>query len=127
MPVSPIKQLETYANYCVEKNKVISKNIANAGTENYRREDIAFKNVLSESMNSTLKESEAKHFGAVSGSSENFETIIDNDASVNSGVNNVDIDREMSDMAENTLRFKFVSKKLGDYYKSMQEAIRGTR
>lgn len=130
MPGSVIKQLETFADFYVEKNKVISKNIANTQTANYRREDIVFKDVLSESISATLKGSERKHFGAQvseGGDSQNFERVLDNSTELNSGVNNVDIDKEMAELAENTLRFKFVSKKLGDYYKNLQEVIKGSR
>ena len=42
-----------------------------------------------------------------------------------SGSNNVNIEREMSELAENTLRFKFASKKVGEYYRSMQNVIKG--
>jgi len=129
MPVSVIKQLETFANFCVEKNKVISKNIANSGTANYRREDIVFKNVLSETMSTSLKGTENGHLGAQVGPSrdENFEKVFDNSSEANPGENNVDVDKEMAELAENTLRFKFVSKKLGDYYKNLQETIKGSR
>lgn len=129
MPVSVIKQLETFADFCVEKNKVISKNIANSGTANYRREDIVFKNVLSESMSASLKGTESEHLGAQVNSSrnDNFERVFDNSTVANPGENNVDVDKEMAELAENTLRFKFVSKKLGDYYKNLQEVIKGSR
>ncbi len=129
MPVSVIKQLETFADFCVEKNKVISKNIANSGTANYRREDIVFKNVLSESMSASLKGTESEHFGAQVNPSrnDNFERVFDNSTEANPGENNVDVDKEMAELAENTLRFKFVSKKLGDYYKNLQEVIKGSR
>ena len=42
-----------------------------------------------------------------------------------SGVNNVDIDKEMSDLAENSLSFKFASRRIGDYFKLIQEVIKG--
>ncbi|MFA4924068.1 MAG: flagellar basal body rod protein FlgB [Ignavibacteriaceae bacterium] len=130
MPVSVIKQLETFANFCVEKNKVISKNIANTGTENYRREDVVFKNILSESMSPSLKGTESKHFGALASvdqSAQNFEVVLDNSIENISGANNVDIDKEMAELADNTLKFKFVSKMLGDYYRNIQEVIKGSR
>lgn len=130
MSVSTIKQLETFANFCVEKNKVISKNIANMGTENYRREDVVFKNILSESISSAMKGTDGKHFGTVSGAENtnaDFEIVTDKNNENSNGVNNVDVDQEMSELAENTLKYKFVSKKLGDYYKNLQEVIRGSR
>lgn len=127
MSVSVIKQLETYANYCAEKNKVIGKNIANMGTENYRREDVVFKNILSDSMTSAMKVTERGHFGASTTGTQNFDIVLDNSNENISGANNVDIDNEMAELAENTLKFKFVSKKLGDYYRNLQEVIRGNR
>ena len=46
MQSSGIKTLEKFIDYCAVKNKVISKNIANIGTENYRRQDVDFKTCL---------------------------------------------------------------------------------
>jgi len=130
MSDSVIRQLETFANFCVEKNKVISKNIANMGTENYRREDVVFKNIFSDSMSSAMKATESKHFNSTAADSQdmqNFEVVSDNSNENISGANNVDIDKEMGELAENTLKFKFVSKKIGDHYKNLQEVIRGSR
>ncbi len=42
-----------------------------------------------------------------------------------SGVNNVDIDKEMSELAANALLFRFSSKKIGDYYRGLQNVIKG--
>jgi flagellar basal-body rod protein FlgB len=100
------------------------------GTENYRREDVVFNNIFSESMSSALKATESKHINAsaVDGQGmQNFEVVSDDSNENISGVNNVDIDKEMGELAENTLKFKFVSKKMGDYYKELQEVIRGSR
>jgi flagellar basal-body rod protein FlgB len=40
-----------------------------------------------------------------------------------SGINNVNIEKEMSDLAENTLRFKFATKKVAEYYKTIQNVL----
>jgi hypothetical protein len=42
-----------------------------------------------------------------------------------SGINNVNIEKEMSELAENTLRYKFASRKVGDYYRTLQKVIKG--
>lgn len=123
---STIKQLENLLNYSAEKNKIIAKNISNISTENYRREDIVFKNVLDE--NSTLKTSNEKHlpFINMNGISEKgFEMTYDDSFDASSGVNNISIEREMSELAENTLRFKFAAKKVSEYYKNIQNVIKG--
>jgi flagellar basal-body rod protein FlgB len=50
-----VKILQNLLDYCSVKNKVIAKNIANIGTENYKREDVAFKDVLADNVNSLLE------------------------------------------------------------------------
>jgi flagellar basal-body rod protein FlgB len=121
------KALENLLNYSSVKGKVISENIANIGSKDYQRKDVKFKNILDDNMQSFMKVTSGKHMagsGNVASGSE-FEIIADKNDELVSGVNNVDIDREMAEMAENTLRFKFASKKLGRYYKNLQNVIKG--
>lgn len=125
MPASSIKLLENLIDYCAVKNKVISKNIANIGTEGYQREDVKFTTILSDSMNN-IKSTENKHFGGPGNENIlNYEVVKDTSPDNVSGANNVDIDKEMSDLAENSMRFKFASKRINFYYKSLQNVIKG--
>jgi len=128
MAESQVKHLENLINYCAQKQKVLSKNIANVGTEDYQREDLEFKTVLSDSMDQVLKTTNPKHI-AVDKNGNNqeggFTVVKDEDKEIYSGVNNVDIDREMSEMAENSIKYRFAAKKLGDYYKTLQGVIKG--
>ncbi|HEX2869571.1 MAG TPA: flagellar basal body rod protein FlgB [Ignavibacteriales bacterium] len=122
------KSLIRMLDFCTQKQKVLSRNIANIGTENYQREDVKFSDMLSENM-SMLKTTNPRHFPMqqtpADGENE-FEVVRDDSKDLTSGVNNVDIDTEMAEMAENTLKYKFASKKLGDYFKQIQEVIKGS-
>ncbi|MEJ2614686.1 MAG: flagellar basal body rod protein FlgB [Ignavibacteriaceae bacterium] len=118
-----IRVLEDFIDYCSLRNKVISKNIANIGTQNYKREDVVFKDLLNDNM-SLLKTTDPKHFGQVNFESKNKITV-DNSKDMVSGINNVNIDEEMAELAKNTLQFKLASKKLGDYFKILQGVIKG--
>lgn len=121
------KSLVRMLDFCTQKQKVLSKNIANIGTENYQREDIKFSDVLSENL-SMLKTTNPKHIPMkdMAGEAPNeFETVKDENKDLASGMNNVDIDTEMAEMAENTLKYKFASKKMGDYFRLIQEVIKG--
>lgn len=125
---SSIKLLQNLLDYCSVKNNVIAKNISNIGTENYKREDVVFKDLLDENVNSFIKTSNERHLNTLRINDSNdskFEHIYDNSSDMDSGVNNVNIEREMSELAENTLRFKFASKKVGDYYRNIQSVIKG--
>ena len=64
MPTS-VKLLQNLLDYCAVKNKTIAKNISNIGTENYKREDVVFKNLLDENVNSFLKTSDGKHIAGL--------------------------------------------------------------
>jgi len=126
--MSSVKLLQNLLDYCSIKNKVISKNIANVGTEGYRRENVEFKNLLDENVNSGLKISENKHLSALNKpvqSQSQFNIIYDGETEMTTGINNINIEQEMSDLAENTLRFRFASKKVGDYYRGIQNVIKG--
>jgi flagellar basal-body rod protein FlgB len=125
---SSVKLLTNLLDYCVEKNRVISKNIANIGTENYKRQDVSFRDILSENVSSMMNTTNPKHIKAVdpeNSAESKFQTVYDESENMISGANNINIEREMSELAENTLRFKFASKKVGDYYRSMQNVIKG--
>lgn len=126
---APVKQLESFVNYLIAKNNVISKNIANVGTKNYRREDVVFKDLMNKNLNGSLRTTKSKHIGSnefnVNGG--DFQMVYDTDKDAVSGINNVDIDKEMSDLAQTTLLYRFSSRKIGDYFKNIQNVIRGGR
>jgi flagellar basal-body rod protein FlgB len=124
MESSGIKSLEKFISYCSTKNKVLSKNIANIGTENYKREDVDFKTMLSNDM-WQLKSTNPKHLKLPEINQAQFEISKDKSLDNVSGVNNVDIDREMSELAANSIQFRFASRKIGDYYRGLQNVIKG--
>lgn len=125
MSISTIKLLERFIDYCAERNKVISNNIANVGTENYQRQDISFDKVLGDTLNSSIKTTNEKHIKSNLIEQNPYSVRNSKISEYTSGVNNVDIEKEMAELAENTLLFKFASKKIGDYYKGIQNVIKG--
>ena len=127
MAESTSKILEKVLDYTSLKNKVISKNIANATTVNYRREDVEFNSVLNGESNK-IKETNSKHIGF----NENMELddmrIVTDDKIIDpTSTNNVSIDEEMAAITENSIMFKFASRKMNSYYKSLQSVIKGGR
>ena len=123
MQSSGIKNLEKFIDYCSVKNKVISKNIANIGTENYKRQDVNFKEVLNSV--GEMKATNSKHLKLPEINQDNFEISKDKSLENTSGINNVDIDKEMSELATNSIKFRYASRKKGDYYRGLQNVIKG--
>ncbi len=126
MPAENIKLLENFISYCSAKNRVLNKNIANVGTKDYKREDVQFKDMLNENLSPNLKVTEQKHISGLSMGDQgaDYELVKDDSTDMASGVNNVDIDNEMAELADNSIKFKFAAKKIGNYYKDLQNAIK---
>lgn len=124
MSTSNVKLLEKFIGYCSEKNKIISQNIANVGTENYKRQDVMFKDILNENLNAPVKLTNTKHLNGVTPVSAP-EFLEDSSKDMVSGINNVDIEKEMTDLAQNSINFKFASRKLSDHFKGLQNVIKG--
>ncbi len=118
MSIPSNKILETLLDYSALKHKVIGQNIANANTNNYKRKDVEFKDLLEKGM---------QNLSTTKYRSSEFNVKVDEESAINSQGNNVDVSREMADMAQNSIMFKFASKKLHGYYQSLQSVIRGGR
>ena len=120
MAIPTNKLLEKILDYSTLRQRVISENIANIGTANYKRKDVKFESELNSALNVQL------HFDN-SNSIENadFKIVTDDNRDMVSGINNVDINNEMADMAQNTLLFKFAARKLNGYFRTLQGVIKG--
>ena len=116
MPIPSNKTLERLLDYSAIRQKVIAQNIANADTKNYKRQDVEFKELLDQGIKSLDNQKHIK---------DEFKVKVDEKSIANSDGNNVDVNREMADMAKNTIMFKFAAKKLTGYYQTLQGVIKG--
>lgn len=88
-----------------ERGKAISNNIANVNTKDYKRYYVSFEDNLKNSMdNLGMERTDSRHIndGASFG---DIQLKQDTASSVNEDGNNVDIDSEMSNDAQNTLEY----------------------
>lgn len=120
MPFPTNKVLENVLDYSALKQKVIAQNIANSETIGYKRRDVEFKDLFNKGINEPLQLK-----GATNKSK--LKIVIDESSENISGFNNVDVNREMAELAENTIMFKFSAKKINAYFKSLQSVIKGGR
>ncbi|AIF43765.1 flagellar basal body rod protein FlgB [Virgibacillus sp. SK37] len=120
-----INNLENALGYSSAKNKAISNNIANIDTPNYKAKDVAFNDVLKHNL-STLeaKRTHEKHFTFNNGDS-GFRTINKNSTGYNHNGNNVDVDKEMADLAKNQIYYQSLVDRINGKFGSLQKVIRG--
>ena len=120
------KALDAYSM----RQKIIANNIANVNTPCFKAKRVAF------------EEEYAKHLKKASISSENTNSshiplgmrtldkvtprVEDAATSMNdSGINNVDIDKEMAELAKNNMRYEMTINLLKKRFKNLQSSIKG--
>ena len=103
------------------QQKVISHNIANVNTTDYKAKEVRFDDILNNSIN--IKTTHENHLS----SSANLTGYVINgsDQEIKSGINNVDIDQEMVELAKNQMEFSFSTTILARLFKSIKSCIRG--
>lgn len=102
------------------RNEVISDNIANVDTPGYKRRDVLFKDhLVSELQNSHINVKSKINSGETKVVTE------DTDYSYRIDGNNVDIEREMAIMAENTLKYNTLIQRVSGQFNKIRSIIKG--
>ncbi|MDC3416401.1 flagellar basal body rod protein FlgB [Aquibacillus salsiterrae] len=124
-----VQQLERSLDFAALKNKTISNNIANADTPNYKAKQVVFKDVLENQRTSfEAKRTNPKHISfQQSNSSNSFKIVTNNSTTYNHNGNSVDIDKEMTDLAENQIYYQSLVDRLNGKFSSLETVIRGGR
>lgn len=121
-------RLENALDYSAQRNKVISNNIANADTPFYKSKDVRFKTHLQRALDQQLdnKRTHPKHF-QFSNTNEPFLTVTNRHTTFNHNGNNVDMDKEMSNLAENQIYYRSVVDQVNNQFNRIQTVVRGGR
>ena len=120
--------LESGLNGLSLRNKVIADNIANVDTPNFKRSNVNFESVLQAALgdkspgNIELRRTTAAHFPALSPSNGNF-IVKDNSTTFRNDGNNVDIDLEMTRLAQNSIHYNALSAAYTSHLNMLRQVI----
>ena len=106
------------------RQKVLANNIANVNTVDYKAKEVAFNDIL----HRTAKQLNTVVTNPVhlSSNSNPVGKVVDiENVEIQNGINNVDIDEQMVELARNHMDFNFSATHLGRLFKSMKICIRG--
>ncbi len=103
------------------RNEVISNNIANVNTPNYKKRIVTFDNILKEKMLEMEKTNDA-HMDVYN--SDKPRIITDDRTSLRKDGNNVNIDTEQAELAANQLYFQAVTQEVNSKLKRLRTAIK---
>ena len=125
-----VPDLEKSMNVYSLRQKTISNNIANAMTPGYKALEVSFEEEYKRSLNPNAVRGRRTDDNHLPLGAKNFSQIkpdvgLKDDPLNDSGLNNVDIDKEMAEMAENMLRYEMSTKLIGKRFANIKGAIRG--
>lgn len=114
-----INMLDTLTDYRSERNKVITSNIANMDTPDYKPSDYVFKDDLSTAMDARIlmKRTHQKHFPNAG------DEISKNDFKMVTSEEKVDLDTEMTNLAENHLMYNLTVELLARKFKGIRSIL----
>lgn len=121
-----ISTLESALDYSSLKQKVISQNISNVDTPNYKAKDVSFKAALQTAVEHTITASrtDERHFD-FKGSSTSSTITTNRNTSYNNNGNNVDMDKEMADLATNQIYYNAMIEGISGKFQTLQSVIKG--
>ncbi|NLP13553.1 MAG: flagellar basal body rod protein FlgB [Clostridium sp.] len=110
------------------RNEVISQNIANVDTAGYKRKSVAFEEHLNDATAGRIKgiRSHPKHIPVGQKNVEDIDIRVgvdENSQSMRLDGNNVDIEREMAEMAKNTIRYSVMAQKISNEFSKIKSVI----
>ena len=118
------KALDTYSL----RMTTAAKNISNANTVGYKPNKVEFEKLFQDQMAITGTKTNEKHISMgynPNPSGELMNRKIPISEAVISGENDINIDKEMAEVAQNQVRFQFVSQSMSKYFKQLNAAITG--
>ncbi|WP_027090877.1 flagellar basal body rod protein FlgB [Cohnella thermotolerans] len=116
------------------RQQVLANNIANDDTPNFKRSDVVFEELLAQAMGGGTPSgalagirTDERHIpiGGSAGTVPSAQVVTEESTQINNNKNNVDIDKEMSLLAENQLSYNFYAQQINHDIKMMQIAIKG--
>ena len=109
--------------------RVIASNVANVGTPGYERLGVSFEEELMKAsrLGDKLKTTNPRHIPHPEWHKEIKPEVVAIENGYWNGINNVNIDEEMVDLAKNQLDFNIGSRLLNLRFNALRTAIRGRR
>lgn len=123
-----ISALERGLNYSTTKGKVISQNIANVDTPNYKAKNVSFKEVLADVKKNKLTayRTDSRHIEFKGGTGQSGIYSHSNFRYRHDG-NGVDMDTEQANLASNQIYYHALIDRLNGKFSTLQNVIKGGR
>ena len=125
---STIQSLDHALDYSSTKQKVISQNIANGDTPNYKAKNVSMNRSFSSVLQSSVESyrTDERHY-KFSSPSNQATVVSQNNVSYGNDGNSVDVDKEMSELATNQIYYNALIERTSGKFSSLLNVIKGGR
>jgi flagellar basal-body rod protein FlgB len=121
--------LKKFLDISSVRHKLISGNIANVSTPNYKSSDIDFHGELTRAVGNKMQirvsKTHPNHI-PIGNSPDKPPEVIINNSSESNGINNVDIDDEMAKLAKNEIYYNIGARLLANKFRALKNAIKSS-
>lgn len=128
------KAIEKSLDASLKRNEVIAQNIANVDTPGYNRKTVSFEEQLSDAISQKSgfigKRTDPRHIPIGGSSVDDVQIKVSEDKNsldMRLDGNNVDIENEMAQMAENNIRYEVLIQRMSGMLNRMRSVIREGR
>jgi flagellar basal-body rod protein FlgB len=110
-----------------QRHRVTADNVANVETPGYRAQEYRFEDLLRGAQHRLAgARTHAEHLPVGSRRADEVEGVVARqDTGYDNGINDVDIDREMTELATNDLSYRLATRLLSMKYRLLRESISG--
>lgn len=116
MSDSSITFLKQVLDGCMERQRVLANNVANANTPGFVRSDVHFRSELAAALkNQDVKELESMR----------FEAVPDKVSPDRIDGNNVNVSKELGEMADNRILYEMAIRATSSKYERLRSVIKG--
>ena len=112
------------------RHEVISNNIANVNTPKFKKSDVVFENLLAKELGLFDEQGKLevvrthdRHMPIPMKGRAMPEVIMDTSTTMRTDKNNVDIDKEMANLAKNQIYFNALAKEMGSHFQKVKTII----
>ncbi len=112
-------------DYSFAKEKAISNNIANVDTPYYKAKEVSFKSELNNAMGVEASRTNNRHYDFSTTDRNSFIVSEKKGLTFRHDGNNVDMDKEMSELAENQIYYNALTERISGKFQSLSSVIRG--
>lgn len=126
---------ESYLQILNVRHQTIAENIANADTPHYKKKTVVFEDELRRAISSgsrddlEIRQTHSRHFGIkdTNASLIPYQIVRSTDTAMNNNGNNVDMDLEMANLAENQLMYNYMADKVSGHYTKIRDMLQNLK